>query len=63
MTMSACRTQRELLSDLLEDLLQGLQTADMLKGKAKLIDAKVPIIKCTLKFGEHAIPNALSVCI
>ena len=56
MPQPGCRTQRELLMDLLEDLLQGLQTADMLKGKASLIDAKVPIIKCTLKFGE---PNGL----
>lgn len=53
MSVCECRNQRELLMDLLEDLLQGLQTADMVKGKSRLVDAKVPIIKCNLKFGEH----------
>ncbi len=47
-----CRTQREFLGELLEDLLEALETAAMLKGKAKIIDARVPIIKCTLDFGK-----------
>lgn len=43
------------MGDLLEDLLDALQTAAMLKGRAKIIDAKVPIIKCTLDYGTHAL--------
>ena len=46
-----CRNQRNCLGDLLEDLLHALQTAALLKGRAKIIDAKVPIIKCTLDYG------------
>lgn len=45
------RNQRSCLGDLLEDLLDALTTAGMLKGKARIIDAKVPIIKCTLDYG------------
>ncbi|KAL3151268.1 hypothetical protein ABBQ38_013107 [Trebouxia sp. C0009 RCD-2024] len=45
------RNQRSCLGDLLEDLLDALTTACMLKGKARIIDAKVPIIKCTLDYG------------
>ncbi|KAL3160428.1 hypothetical protein ABBQ32_010750 [Trebouxia sp. C0010 RCD-2024] len=46
------RNQRSCLGDLLEDLLDALTTAGMLKGKARIIDAKVPIIKCTLDYGS-----------
>ena len=48
-----CRNQREVLGELLEDLVEALRAAGMLKSKAKIIDAKVPIIKCTLNYGKH----------
>ncbi|KAL0029353.1 hypothetical protein WJX77_001697 [Trebouxia sp. C0004] len=45
------KMQRDLLGELLEDLLEAFKTINLLKGKAKIIDARVPIIKCTLDFG------------
>lgn len=44
--------QRDFLGELLEDLLEAFKTVNLLKGKAKIIDARVPIIKCTLDFGK-----------
>ena len=44
--------QRDFLGELLEDLLEAFKTINLLKGKAKIIDARVPIIKCTLDFGQ-----------
>jgi len=46
------RMQRDFLGELLEDLLEAFKTINLLKGKAKIIDARVPIIKCTLDFGQ-----------
>jgi hypothetical protein len=46
------RMQRDFLGELLEDLLEAFKTINLLKGKAKIIDARVPIIKCTLDFGR-----------
>lgn len=60
-----CRNQRNCLGDLLEDLLDALQTAGMLKGRAKIIDAKVPIIKCTLDYGMRPLlrcPGLKCIC-
>lgn len=47
------------MGDLLDILLDALETAALLKSKAKakIIDAKVPIIKCTLDFGMHLLPT------
>lgn len=47
------------MGDLLEMLLDALKTAGLLKSnvKVKIIDAKVPIIKCTLDFGMHSLLN------
>ena len=46
--------QRDFLGELLEDLLEAFKTVNLLKGKAKIIDARVPIIKCTLDFGQFS---------
>ncbi|KAL0040123.1 hypothetical protein WJX79_007645 [Trebouxia sp. C0005] len=46
------KTQRDFLGELLEDLLEAFKAINLLKGKAKIIDARVPIIKCTLDFGS-----------
>ncbi len=46
------RMQRDFLGELLEDLLEAFKTINLLKGKAKIIDARMPIIKCTLDFGQ-----------
>ena len=54
-----CRNEREFLGELLEDLVACLQTAGVLKGSAKIIDARVPIIKCTLDFGKYLLKFSL----
>ncbi|KAL0044929.1 hypothetical protein WJX82_002262 [Trebouxia sp. C0006] len=46
------KMQRDFLGELLEDLLEAFKTINLLRGKAKIIDARVPIIKCTLDFGS-----------
>ncbi|KAL4428251.1 hypothetical protein ABPG75_002340 [Micractinium tetrahymenae] len=43
--------QRKQLSELLEDLLDGMLQRRLLRGKAQIIEARVPIIKCRLDFG------------
>lgn len=56
------RTQRDFLGELLEDLLEAFKAINLLKGKAKIIDARVPIIKCTLDFGQFlTIANSVAV--
>ena len=39
---------------MLEDLLDALVGARLLRGPARIVDAKVPIIKCCLALGEQA---------
>ena len=54
--------QRDFLGELLEDLLEAFKTINLLRGKAKIIDARVPIIKCTLDFGQfHTSANNVTV--
>lgn len=43
--------QRKQLGGLLEDLLDALLAAGLIQGKAQLIEARVPIIKCCLAVG------------
>lgn len=43
--------QRKALGELLEDLLDALLGAGLIRGKAQLIEARVPIIKACLAVG------------
>ena len=45
--------QRKQLGELLEDLLDGLLGAGLIRGRAQIIEARVPIIKCCLAVGER----------
>ncbi|GAB4814301.1 hypothetical protein N2152v2_001347 [Parachlorella kessleri] len=45
------QAQRKQLGELLEDLLDGLLGAGLIRGRAQIIEARVPIIKCCLAVG------------
>ena len=50
MTLTA-QEERRSLREVLEDLLDALVGARLLRGPARIVDAKVPIIKCCLALG------------
>lgn len=43
--------QQNALAGMLEELLDSLVGGGLLAGRARIIEAKVPIIKCTLNIG------------
>ena len=46
------QAERHSLREVLEDLLDALVSARLLRGPARVVDAKVPIIKCHLAMGN-----------
>ena len=48
--------QRDALAGMLEELLDSLVGGGLLTGRARIIEAKVPIIKCHLNIGVCAKP-------
>ena len=53
--------QRRGLTQLLEELLDALTEKTLIVGKAQIIGAKVPIIKCRINLGEHGVAADISL--
>ena len=57
-----CRAQRKRVAAELQKLLRILRKKGMLQGKAEVISAKVPIIKCHIDVGQGvSIPTDISL--
>jgi len=50
------QSQRDALAGMLQELLESLMAGRLLTGHARVIGAKVPIIKCHLKIGAFLTP-------
>ena len=60
--MCGCRAQRKAVAGELVRLLRVLKERRVLQGKAEVIAAKVPIIKCHIAVGHGAcIPTDISL--
>lgn len=55
------RPQRELVKAELQKLLKALRKRNAIMGKAQIIAARVPLIKCTLAVSGAQIPADISL--